>query len=193
MSLRGKKIFVDPGHGGTASEGRNRCGTYAVGTSGKKSGNEKSSALAIAEVLVEYLEEAGANVKMSRTTDDPVCLDERAKMANKWGADIFVSLHHNSSTNTSANGLSAHYYKSEDKALAEAILPRIVDYTGLDTWGSTGIRKDNFQVLRDTDMPATLLELGFMSNPDDDAFIADYDNKIDMAGGIYRGIRDYFE
>ncbi|WP_145407908.1 N-acetylmuramoyl-L-alanine amidase family protein [Paenibacillus xylanexedens] len=192
MSLRGKKIFIDPGHGGSQSAGNSLCGSYQVGTSGKLSGNEKDSVLVIGEALKSYFEAAGAVVRMSRTTDVPVCLGTRAKAANDWGANIFLSLHHNGSTNTSANGLSAHWYKASDEKLAKSMVPRMVEYTGLNTWGTTGVRKDSFQVLRDTKMPATLLEFGFMSNPSDDAFISSYESKLDFCAGVVKGAADYF-
>lgn len=191
-SLTGKKVFIDPGHGGTQSEGNNRCGSYNVGTSGVQSGNEKDSVLVIGESLKSYFEGAGATVNMSRTTDDPVCLSERAQMANDWGADIFISLHHNGNTDTSVNGVSAHWYKTVDEDLAAKMVPRIVEYTGLNTWGSTGVRQDKFAVLRETTMPATLLELGFMTNPSDDSYIAVYEHKLDFCAAILKGAQDYF-
>ncbi len=192
LSIKGKKVFIDPGHGGTSSQGIALCKSYNVGTSGKLSGSEKSSVLTIGNSLKSYLESAGAVVKMSRTSDIAVCLGERAKMANDWKADIFISLHHNGNDNSSVNGISAHWYKSTDKSLAEKIAPRIVEYTGLKTWGSTGVRNDNFQVLRETNMPAVLLELGFMTNPTDDAFIAEYEHKLDFCAGILKGVQDYY-
>lgn len=193
MSLVGKKIFIDPGHGGSQSAGNSLCGSgYAVGTSGSLSGNEKDSVLVIGEALKSYFENAGAIVKMSRTTDVLVCLGSRATAANNWGANIFISLHHNGNANTSVNGLSAHWYKTSDEKLAKSMVPRMVEYTGLNTWGTTGVRYDNFQVLRDTKMPATLLEFGFMSNPSDDAFISSYESKLDFAAGVLQGARDYF-
>jgi N-acetylmuramoyl-L-alanine amidase len=184
--------LIDPGHGGTQAEGNQRCGSYNVGTSGYLSGNEKDSVLVIGQDLKAILEIYGAIVSISRTSDTAVCLGERASAANNWGADVFVSIHHNGNDDSAVNGVSAHWYKSNDLALAEKMVPRIIEYTGLNTWGSTGVRYDNFQVLRDTNMPATLLELGFMTNPGDDAFIAEYEHKLDFINGIIKGLHDYF-
>lgn len=142
MGLSGKKIFIDPGHGGTAAQGRLRCGSYNVGTSGTLSGNEKDSVLTIGIELKGILESYGAIVNISRTTDTALCLGERAELAN--------------------------------------------------TWGPTGVRYQDLQVLRDTQMPAILLELGFMSNAGDDAFIAEYEGKLDFINGIVMGLQDYF-
>lgn len=58
--------------------------------------------------------------------------------------------------------------------------------------GATGVREDNFQVLRDTKMPATLIEFGFMSNASDDEFISSYESKLDFSAGVLRGVQDYF-
>lgn len=192
MSLRGKKIFIDPGHGGTSTEGTKICGVlYNAGTSGNLSGNEKDSALTIGISLKSILESFGANVNISRTEDVVVCLGERANLANNWGADVFISLHHNGGP-SSANGISAHWYKSIDKSLAEKLAPRIKEYTGLNYW-SNGIVYQNLQVLRDTTMPAALLELGFMSNASDDEFISTYDGKLEFINGIVVGLLDYFK
>ncbi|OZV10184.1 hypothetical protein CIW83_21700 [Tissierella sp. P1] len=193
MSLRRKKIFIDPGHGGTSAEGRRLCnGSYNVGTSGNLSGDEKDSVLTIGLELKGLLESEGAIVEISRTRDIPVCLGERARLANRWGADVFISLHHNGSDNSRANGISAHWYKRIDKPLAEEMAKSIPKWTGLNTWGSTGVREDNFQVLRETEMPAVLLELGFMTNPDDDEFISHFEGKLDFVNGIFKGLENYF-
>lgn len=192
MGLSSKKVFIDPGHGGTAAQGKLRCGSYNVGTSGTLSGNEKDSVLTIGIELKGILESYGAIVNISRTTDTALCLGERAELANNWGADVFISLHHNGSTDSSVNGISAHWYKNIDELLAQKMAPRIKEYTGLNTWGPTGVRYQDLQVLRDTQMPATLLELGFMSNASDDAFIAEYEGKLDFINGIVMGLQDYF-
>lgn len=70
--------------------------------------------------------------------------------------------------------------------------PRIVEYTGLNAWQTTGVVYQSLQVLRDTSMPATLLELGFMSNANDDGFISTYEGKLDFINGIVMGLQDYF-
>lgn len=191
--LKDKKIFVDPGHGGTLTEGRNRCGSsYKFGTTGKLSGTEKDSVLVIGIRLKQALEYFGVIANISRTTDTPVCLGERAELANDWEADVLISLHHNGSDNPDANGISAHWTKTDDKTLAEKMAPNIKLWSGLNTWGQTGVREQNLQVLRDSDMPAVLLELGFMTNPTDDEFISTFSGKNKFIDGILDGLFYYF-
>jgi len=198
-----KKIYIDPGHGGTYAQGVARCGTYNVGATGQFTGQlEKNTALDIAFWLKAYLEIVmGATVYMSRTDDSAVCLGERAAEANSLGADIFVSLHHNGSSNSSVQGASTHWYKSQDKALAESIIDTLLTWTDFSAWGN-GLWQNNYQVLRETNMPAVLIENGFLSNEHDDTYVygtgTNYGqnpinyNRRDIAYAIYRGIEEYF-
>lgn len=97
------KIFIDAGHGGKDSGATN--GNYF----------EKDIALKIALKLNEMLELKGFKTQLSRTTDVFVELNERAKKANQFNADIFVSIHLNSATNSSANGIETLVYKNQGK------------------------------------------------------------------------------
>lgn len=201
--LEGKKIYIDPGHGGTQSEGDARCDFYNVGATGQFTGQtEKDTALDIAFWLKEYLEGALATVYMSRTDDSAVCLGERAEEANSLAVDIFISIHHNGAGDSTVKGASTHWYKTEDKPLAEVILDSLLSNTEFSAWG-TGLRYDEFQVLVESNMPAVLIENGFFSNEHDDRYV--YGNGInfggspinynrrDIAYAIYWGIWNYFK
>jgi len=165
-------------------------------------GPEKDAALDIGFWLREYLESALATVYMSRTSDTAVCLEERTNEANSLGVDIFVSLHHNGNDDSSVKGASCHWYKTEDKALAEAVLNELLANTEFTPWG-TGLKNDNFHVLRESNMPAVLVENGFLTNPDDDEYVYGNGNSFgenpinynrrDIAYAIYYGIWNYFK
>ncbi len=153
------KIFVDPGHGGT--------NPGAVGNGVI----EADVNLAVATYLADDLRNMGYDVMMYRTTNDenvisPIAADlrKRAQMANNWGADYFISIHTNSSVNPAANGFETYVYRLGSRAaqLAQSIQDTVVAALGMK---DNGVRQANFSVLRNTNMPAVLVELGYLSNP----------------------------
>ena len=129
--------------------------------------------------LRDMLEEAGVAVVMTRQTDESVSLDRRAVIANEAGSDLFVSIHCNSYEGA-ARGMDVYYHKSEPaKELAQAILDQAA-VLGIKT---REIQKNNYQVLWDTDMPAVLVETGFVTDPEEYALLRqeDYQEKIAQA------------
>lgn len=144
-------VTVDPGHGGIDPG----CG--------KEGALEKDIVLPISMKLKELLEAAGVTVVMTRQTDEAVSLDGRAIIANNAGSDLFVSVHCNSFEGE-ARGMDCYYHKSESaNQLAQAILDRACQL-GVTT---RQVQKNNYQVLWDTDMPAVLVETGFLTDPED--------------------------
>lgn len=158
------KVFLDPGHGGRDPG--------AVGNGIQ----EKNINLALALACREYLLSNFSNVeiKMSRETDTFLGLKERSDMANKWGAELFLSFHINAAENAAAAGFETYIYDSfkpgaaKTKAeqlqfsLHKATAPR----TGMN---DRGMKSANFHVLRETNMTALLSENGFISNAGDAA------------------------
>lgn len=174
------KIFIDAGHGGKDSGATN--GNYF----------EKDIALKIALKLNEMLELKGFKTQLSRTTDVFVELNERAKKANQFNADIFVSIHLNSATNSSANGIETLVYKNQGK---NYVLGANIQNELIQTMSATnrGIKeRPELCVLNSTKMPAVLIEVGFLSNAREKSFLVldAYQNKIALA--IANGILKYF-
>lgn len=161
-------VTVDPGHGG----GDPGCGeTVAF---------EKDIVLPISMKLREMLEEAGVTVVMTRQTDQSVSLDERAIIANDAGSDLFVSIHCNSYEGE-ARGMDVYYHKSEPaKELAQAVLDQAAAL-GIRT---REVQKNNYQVLWDTDMPAILVETGFVTDPEEYALLRDEEYQEKMAQAV---------
>lgn len=137
------------------------------------------------------------DVRLSRPTPDTLLgnsnsesLRLRVNDANSWGADYFLSLHTNASSQSAATGSEAFVYSKPSRAadLAEDILRELSNYTGLRNRGV--FSRTGLYVLRRTAMPAILLELGFITNPNDASLML---NQPDLfARGIYEGILDYF-
>ena len=137
-------------------------------------------------------------VKLSRPTPETVrgttnstSLTDRVREANAWGADVFISLHTNAATNSAATGSEALVYSYSStvaNALAEDILRELHLTTGLRNRGV--IERPGLYVLRRTNMPAVLVEMGFISNPYDAELMANSPELF--AEGIYRGIVEYY-
>jgi len=137
-------------------------------------------------------------VRLSRPTEDTVLgttnstsLTARVREANAWGADIFLSLHTNAATNSAATGSEALIFDNSStvaRNLAEDILESMTALTGLRNRGV--IERPGLYVLRRTSMPAILVEMGFITNPNDAYLMA---NSPDLfAEGIYRGFLEYY-
>ena len=135
-------------------------------------------------------------VRLSRPTRDTLLgttnatsLAARVNEANRWGADYFVSLHTNAASSSSASGAEAYVYARGTPAFgfAEDILDNLTEITGLRNRGVQP--RPGLYVLKKTRMPATLVELGFITNPRDAALMRDEPGLF--AEGIYRGIKEY--
>lgn len=193
LTLEGKIICIDAGHGG-ADAG-------AIGPTGV---TEKSVTLRVALKLQEMLETEGAEVIMTRTTDKPVSrkgdkasaieeLQARCDVANKAKAHIFISIHADSFTNPNARGSTGYYYAKTEgtsaKRLADAVRRGICEQLKTP---SRGTQPCNFYVVRHTDMAATLIELAFISNVDEEKLLDSEEGIEKAAQGIFDGIEDYF-
>lgn len=189
--LKGKIIALDPGHGGTDPGSINQ----QDGT------QEKNITLPVSLYLKDMLEDAGAKVVMTRTTDKDVFgpyasdvdeLQARADVANNNKADIFISVHINSFTNPSVGGVSDYYYQKTpyDKKLAKLIQDQIGAQPNM--VGDRGINEAGLYVLDHTLMPATLVELGFISNPKEVAELKKESVQKDFAKRMFNAIENYF-
>ncbi len=190
--LAGKVIVIDPGHGGNDSG--------AIGPTGVM---EKTVTLNIALRLQKLLEAEGATVYMTRSTDTEVSpkganasdieeLQARCDVANNHNADIFISIHNDSFTNGAAKGTTGYYYSrgsAKSRDLADKVRSGVIDQIGTQ---SRGTQSCNFYVVKHTDMPATLVEVAFISNPEEEKLLNSDDGAQKAAQGIADGIADYF-
>ena len=160
----GPKIYIDAGHGGSDS------GAFRFGSM-----PEKTFTLLLSLKQAEYFKKLGYNVKLSRNVDCYHSLAERSADANKWGADFFISNHINSTAETTgtASGIEVYYsaYKNDNsKTYATAVSQAIAKAGFLPNRGPktrTEGGKDYFHVIRETKMPALLIEHGFINNSSD--------------------------
>lgn len=183
------KIFIDQGHN---PEGVN-AGAEGFGY------REQDINYAVGTRLAELLRQDGRfEVRVSRSsptdslgTSNASSLAARVNAANQWGADYFISIHANASTNPAANGTEVYIYREDTPAeeLAEDVLEGIVNRMGTK---DNGVRVNpSLYVLRRTQMPAILVELGYITNAEDVRKMTE--DPWGFAQGIYNGMLDYFD
>lgn len=172
-----KTIIIDPGHGG---EDNGAAWGYA---------EEDDINLIISFLLRCELEKHGHEVYMIREADHAVSLRKRTDHANSLQVDLFVSIHCDAFHNVSASGMSVHIHlehSNESLSLAKRINAMLItDFKG---HKNRGVRKSNFYVLRETTMPAVLVECEFLSNPKTRKFLREPENQLALARSISKGI-----
>lgn len=173
------KIYVDAGHGGSDP------GAIGIGNV-----HEADVNLLVAKYLQTELKRQGISVKMSRTTDATKALNDRPKEANKWGADIVVSIHCNAFEKASANGTETLIYKKGGNAekIAKKVQPNLISV--LKTT-DRGVKEGNLAMVRDTKAPAILVELAFVTNKDDCSKLINTTYQKNCAVAICKGICSY--
>jgi N-acetylmuramoyl-L-alanine amidase len=178
--LAGATIVVDAGHGG-----------HDPGALGRGPVPEKVVNLDIARRLAERLEEGGANVIMTRGSDRFISLDERAAIADRSRADLFVSIHADSSPRSSVTGMTIYVARGagrESRRAAEAIAAALTR-AGLEL---RGVQAAGYRVLVGHSRPGVLIECGFLSNRGEAARLASAGYRDQIAAAIAEGIEDYF-
>jgi N-acetylmuramoyl-L-alanine amidase len=182
--VAGKLIVLDPGHGGKD------LGAHSLTAPRYQ---EKLLTLSTARIVKNYLEGLGHTVIMTRTEDVFIPLEKRASLANQLAPSLFVSIHYNSAENVSAEGIEIFYYTAKDnsvrtrdsKLLAQTILDEVLKCTGAK---SRGVKTQNFSVIRNTKMPAVLIEGGFLTNNDERQRVKNAAYLKKLAWGIALGI-----
>ncbi|SES92826.1 N-acetylmuramoyl-L-alanine amidase [Oceanobacillus limi] len=177
--LDGKQIVIDPGHGGKDN--------------GAKVGKiiEKKLTLSTAQKVMNHLENAGAEVHLTRSDDEFVSLNNRVSLSHSKDADAFISLHYDYFKDKNVHGVNTYYYNDQTSLeLSKTIHASLVQHVNMH---DRGIRKAGFLVLRKNNNPSILLELGFMTNPDNLATIQTDNYQNQVAQALTDGLIKYFE
>ena len=173
-------VVIDPGHGGDD-----------LGASGSNGLCEADICWDVAGRIASRLAMRGARVRFSRTEAEGPEPSERAHRANTLDAELFVSLHLNSHDRPAAHGASTYHFVSSGAgaALGECIQTELVKLGLLDCRN----HGRSYPLLRETKMPAVIVEPAFITNPDDEKRLEDPEFRDAVAGAIARGIVRYFE
>lgn len=190
--MAGLTIVVDAGHGGKDTGAIGYSGTY-----------EKDNNLAVALLLADIIRSEGGNALLTRssdtfpsgTNDTMTDLEARVNIANEANADLFVSIHNDAFTDSTVGGTSTFYSSTnpvyaQSRIFAQAVQDELVKELGLN---DRKVKDAAFYVIRHTTMPAILVELGFISNPDEEILLGSPDFQKKAAGAIYQGILNYMK
>lgn len=172
VSFEGETIIIDPGHGGKDP-----------GAPSVSSKTEAEIVYTIAEKTADILETNGANVEFTRGDGEYASLDDR-----KAEGDLFISLHSDAMEDPSITGFTTFYTYDNQKEFAETMNEALDKYSN---FRNRGTNQSNYQVTWQLDYPATLIELGYLSNEIDDRMLSSEDYQDLMAQAITEGIHNY--
>ena len=175
-------VVIDPGHGGP-DVGATRNGIY-----------EKDINLAMSKQLGRILQQMGYAVAYTRTDDIDLDLEPRVQIAEKAKASVFVSVHVNSldANASQVNGVETYYASgaSLGKSLADLVHDQIIASTGAN---DRGVRSARFYVIRNTSMPAILVETGYITNPSEASRLVNSSYQERMAAAIAKGVDQFLK
>lgn len=180
-------IYLDPGHG-----------ALDFGAVIKRPHvEEKKLCLLTAHYTKRFLEQLGYRVSLTRSRDIYVPLEKRAKLANRFKAGLYISIHYNSCPNPAIDGIEIYYYDKpgarktvSSKRLAGKVLTQMLTKTKA---RSRGVKRGNFLVIRETKMPAILVEAGFMTNTKERNKIRQRKYLLMLSKGIAEGINSFIK
>lgn len=174
-------VVIDPGHGGKDPGAVSVLGFF-----------EKALNLAVANELASLLRKRNMEVILTRDRDRFIELEERAEIANASDADLFVSIHADSFSDGSVQGFTIYTRRSprRESILAAKFIEKVLSETDLP---SRGVRQEDYRVLLRAKCPALLVELGFLSNINEAALLADQGFQERLARSLADGIVRFFE
>jgi len=206
--LSGKFIYIDPGHGKTDKKGTEKIAPdsettkakYVSGADGSRYSEEEIN-LMVAQLVKQKLESKGAKVRMTREGHSCDYSNiERAKLANEAGADLMIRIHADSSDSSSARGMSMlipsneHISDSDmvktSRRIGEAVLEGAVAATGAKNRGC--VERPDMTGFNWSEVPVILIEMGFLSNAEEDEKLSTESYREKIAEGIVDGLSDYY-
>lgn len=170
-------IVIDPGHGGIGVGATSVSGLY-----------EKDFTFSLSKKVNEILEkEERIQVYIINGYID---YKDRPSFANELNADLYISIHGNIFESPDISGTESYYYNDNSKLFAESIHNNVVSAT---SFIDRGVKKEDLFVLRDTDMPSVLLEVGYLTNPEEEQLMFNDEFQYIIAESICNGIKEYLE
>ncbi len=176
--LYGYTIVLDPGHGGKDG-----------GAVGVNDTVEKEVTYITAEHIKRELQKHDAIVELTRQGDAFVELEERVQIAMDKQADLFISIHYDGFELEEVNGITTYYYHQKDEQIARLIHKNIMKEKM--NARDRGVTHGDYYVLRENQVPAVLLELGYMTNPDDEERMNRDDFQQHIAKAVVDGMIEF--
>jgi N-acetylmuramoyl-L-alanine amidase len=175
-------VVIDPGHGGKD-----------VGAAGVSGLYEKDFTLSLSKKVKDILEkEEKIEVYMTRDEDTFISTVDmyRPQFANDIEADLYISIHGNTYEDPNVSGTEAYYYHEKFKSFAETVYSNVVRSTG---FKDRGVKNKDLFVVRYTDMPSVLLEIGYLTNPQEEQIMFNDEFQSSIAESICEGVNEYLE
>ncbi len=177
--MNNKTIVIDAGHGGRDVGAIGASGTY-----------EKDFAFKTTQELKQELTALGANVVLTRKSDEFISLGSRTSLPNILDTDAFISIHYNSFPEMpDVTGIGAYFYDDQNEKLAKDVLQGIAKETGA---RNRGAAFGDFHVIRQNFKPSILVELGFISNPEKEQLLQTNAYQKKLVTGLVNGLNQYF-
>ena len=177
LTLQGRTIVIDPGHGGRDPGFISKSGIF-----------EKFLDMKIALKLEKFLKQAGAKVIMTRTTDVSIKNRDIVRIANSKHADLFVAVHLNAYSSPRIGGSETFYFTPQSKRFAKIMQKNLIRTIKLK---DRGVRKVTYYVVHHTKMPSVLIESAYLTNPKEEKLMLDPKFQEQVAYGMYKGIKEY--
>lgn len=177
LNVPKKIVVIDPGHGGKDN------GVVFNGV------NEKDLVLEIAKLVKAMNTNDDLEIVVLREKDDFMTLKERSDAVNKLNPSILISLHANSSMNDQKSGVEAYCLKDGlHFKFSQSLAEQLTNSLSSTTMKKSGVKTANFALLKNVNCPATLVELGYLSNSNDFIYLTSLNGKIDIAKSILQSI-----
>lgn len=171
-------IVIDAGHGG-----------HDPGATGASGLDEKHFTLSLANKIVDRLaEDADYITYLTRSDDTFQDLRDRAAYANELEADVFISIHGNTFTDFKVRGTETYYWTEESRLLAELVHEQLVGTAEL---VDRGVRKEDWIVLANSEVPAILAEIGYLTHAEEEKWLLSDTGQDRIAEAIVNGIKQY--
>lgn len=170
-------VVIDPGHGGIDVGATSVSGLY-----------ERDFTFSLSKKVNEILEKEG-RIQIY-IINGYIDYKDRPSFANELNVDLYISIHGNIFETPDVSGTESYYYNNESKILAEVIHNHVVSTTG---FNDRGVKKEELFVVRDTEMPSVLLEVGYLTNPQEEQMMFDDGFQYLIAESICDGIKKYLE
>ncbi|WP_168121182.1 N-acetylmuramoyl-L-alanine amidase [Paenibacillus sp. HB172176] len=178
--MRAYKVVIDAGHGG-----------HDPGATGASGDYERDYTLSLARKVFERLQdEPMLEPMLTRSDDTFIELEDRAAIANEWGADALISIHGNTYEDSSVEGTETLYMNKNSVQLAESMQHEMVKAMG---FRDRGVKKQQLKVLSLTDMPSALIEIGYLTNGEQESRMRSSEGQAAAAEAIVDGLKQYFD
>ncbi|HEX9974672.1 MAG TPA: N-acetylmuramoyl-L-alanine amidase [bacterium] len=174
-------VLIDAAHGGRDPG--------AVSNSGR---SEKEIVLSISKKLEKVLKQEGLRVEMTRKNDTFVSLQNRIQLSQKSGTDLLVCIHNNNSRDLTERGFTTFYQRQNQKSMKLDSLVH-AEFNDLNLMPDKGGRDASFYILKESIAPAIIIDLGFLSNPDDEKLLTDLEFQSQFVVSLKEAILKYID